>query len=218
MGYSKVSSANGSSSSSGSRTRSDLFHLFTFSPFHSFTGHEVTCFNNDLADELAATIAPLNVSYEATIEAVVVAETAKQSQVATKQSQRQELMTRLASIETYLRAVDGARSFWEICGFNYPKPRATVVANAPSNLSATGASNGSNVLEFVGNNKPGTVVYEVWRRHGDTADWGQIDTIGRQYYVDAPVTPGQYYEYKVRAVAAKNKSLFSNTAVVYGAP
>ncbi len=62
----------------------------------------------------------------------------------------------------------------------------------------------------------GSAPPKVWRRHADTADWGQIDTIVRQYYVDAPVTPGQYYEYKVRAVAAKYK-FFSNTAVVYGA-
>ncbi len=31
-----------------------------------------------------------------------------------------------------------------------------------------------------------------------------------------PVTPGQYYEYKVRAAAPKSVSNFSNSAVVYG--
>jgi hypothetical protein len=37
-----------------------------------------------------------------------------------------------------------------------------------------------------------------------------------QLYEDKPVTPGQYYEYKVKA--AKSESNFSNSAVVYGAP
>jgi hypothetical protein len=35
-------------------------------------------------------------------------------------------------------------------------------------------------------------------------------------FAELDVTPGQYYEYKVRARAAKNVSLFSNSAVVYG--
>ena len=61
------------------------------------------------------------------------------------------------------------------------------------------------------------MTYEIWRMHGDTAPWGIIATTRRQAYTDTPVTPGQYYAYKVRAVAATNQSNFSNVAVVYGA-
>jgi hypothetical protein len=60
--------------------------------------------------------------------------------------------------------------------------------------------------------------YEIWRRHGDEGPWGIIATTRKQAFADTPVTPGQYYEYKVRAVAAKSTSNYSNSAVVYGAP
>ena len=56
----------------------------------------------------------------------------------------------------------------------------------------------------------------MWRLNGDTAPWGIIGTTRRQLYIDTPVVPGEYYNYKVRAVAATNVSDFSNVAVVYG--
>ncbi|MEP6848972.1 MAG: hypothetical protein ABI999_08945, partial [Acidobacteriota bacterium] len=67
-----------------------------------------------------------------------------------------------------------------------------------------------------GNNKSGSVVYQVWRRQGDTGAWGLLATTKKQTFTDAPVTPGQYYEYKARASAARSVSHFSNSAVVYG--
>ncbi|MEQ1922683.1 MAG: hypothetical protein ABL952_09255, partial [Pyrinomonadaceae bacterium] len=91
------------------------------------------------------------------------------------------------------------------------------IAQDPTNLSAFGYSNGVNTLRFDGNNKPGRVVYELWRRHGDTVDWYLHMTTRRQRLIDTPVSPGQYYMYKVRAVGARSVSNFSNVAVVYGA-
>lgn len=65
----------------------------------------------------------------------------------------------------------------------------------------------------------GAVVYEMWRRQGDTADWKFLMVTKKQRLTDTPVTPGQYYEYKVRSVAANGTmSPWSNTAVVYVAP
>ena len=56
-------------------------------------------------------------------------------------------------------------------------------------------------IAAVGNNKSGTVTYEVWGREGDEGPWGlQIQT-RKQNFSDHGITPGQYYEYKVRAVA-----------------
>lgn len=52
--------------------------------------------------------------------------------------------------------------------------------------------------------------------NGDTAPYGIIATLKKQSYLNTPVTPGEYYNYKVRAVAATNYSAFSNVAVVYG--
>lgn len=85
-------------------------------------------------------------------------------------------------------------------------------------MSAFGYSNGVNKIRFSGNNRNGRVNYEIWRRHGDTVGWSLHATTKRQRFTDTPVTPGQYYEYKVRAAAATNTSNFSNAAVVYGVP
>lgn len=89
-------------------------------------------------------------------------------------------------------------------------------AQNPTNLSVFGYSNGINRGKFSGNNKRGRVVYEIWRRQGDTGGWLLHATTKKQSFTDTPVTPGQYYEYRVRAVAAKSVSHFSNPAVVYG--
>jgi hypothetical protein len=58
------------------------------------------------------------------------------------------------------------------------------------------------------------VTYETWRRERG-GEWVIIGSTKKQSYTDAPVTPGVFYEYKVRAVATKTVSNFSNTAVVY---
>lgn len=62
------------------------------------------------------------------------------------------------------------------------------------------------------------MIYELWRLNGDTVPYGIIATLKKQSYLDIRVTPGEYYNYKVRAVAATNVSPFSNVAVVYGSP
>ncbi len=179
--------------------------------------HAVTGIDNTLADDLAAPLTPLNVSYPASIELAVENTAVKQSVVADKQSIRDDLLVRLATVRNYLIAAAAPRKSFERCGFTYPSPASIVTANDPTELAATGTSNGVNRITFIGNNRRGRVIYEVWRRQGDDGPWGIIAAIRRQAYSDTPVTPGQYYEYKVRAVAATNTSNFSNSAVVYGA-
>lgn len=178
--------------------------------------HTVDGLDNTLADQLAATFTPLNASFETVIESGVTQTAVKQSVIADKQSMRDDIILRLATVRNYLVAADTPKKSFEICGFDFRKEPSTVIAADPSELSGEGRSNGVNYLSWNGNNKTGTVVYEVWRRHGDTAGWGIIGNTRRQNYIDTPVTPGQYYEYKVRAVAASNASNFSNSAVIYG--
>jgi len=86
----------------------------------------------------------------------------------------------------------------------------------PSDLSATGLSNGINRIEFSGRNEASEVSFEIWRRHGDSGDWALLDTTRDQTFEDAPVTPGQYYEYKVRAKKEDGVSELSESVVVYG--
>lgn len=180
--------------------------------------HKVTCFDDAVADDLAATLSPLNGTFEAKIEESAASEAATKAVNAEKRSQRSQLEERLGTIQSFLTANKGAEADYDRCGFNFPKAKSTVVANDPTELTAFGTSNGVNSLAFKGNNKSGSVVYEIWRRHGDEGPWGITATTKKQVFADTPVTPGQYYEYKVRAVASKSTSNFSNSAVVYGAP
>ena len=86
--------------------------------------------------------------------------------------------------------------------------------NVPAGLKAT-AHPHVNRVEFSAGNLA-DAVYDVWRRHGDTVDWYLHATVNGPVFEDTDVTPGQYYEYKVRAVRGDEHSEFSDSAVVYG--
>ncbi len=181
------------------------------------TEHAVASLDNDLQDTLAASLNPLYSDFNLRVEDGVKNTAIKQSGVADKQIMRDDLLERLATVRNYLVATSSPKTYFELCGFSYPKLPGPVIAQTPTNLAASGSSNGVNRLTFKGNNRVGTVIYEMWRLNGDTAPWGIIGTTRRQVYIDTPVVPGEYYNYKVRAVAATNTSEFSNIVVVYGA-
>lgn len=86
---------------------------------------------------------------------------------------------------------------------------------APSGVSAKSLAGAVNQVEFVGGSDSGS--YEIWRRHGDTVDWYLHATVDEPKFEDSGVKPGQYYEYKVRAVRGEESSDFSSSAVAYGA-
>ena len=85
--------------------------------------------------------------------------------------------------------------------------------NAPSSILATAQPGGTIRLEFSGGTSG---EYEIWRRHGDSGDWGLHSTTGSGTFEDSPVKPGQYYEYRVRAKSGDAVSDFSESAVAYG--
>ncbi|HMT09199.1 MAG TPA: hypothetical protein PKA82_14440 [Pyrinomonadaceae bacterium] len=184
----------------------------------SLDGGLVTGLDPAIATDLARLLDPLNISFETAIEDSVVRDAAKKTAFADKQTLREDIKLILAKVRNNLVAAECPRRSYEACGFNYPKPPTTILAEAPTDLAAAGTSNGVTRLQFFGNNKVGTVVYEMWRRAGDDGEWGVLGVTKKQTYIDSPVTPGQFYEYKVRAVAATNTSHFSNSAVIYGAP
>jgi fibronectin type 3 domain-containing protein len=181
------------------------------------TDHNVDGIDNTLADTLAATLTGLNAPFETSIEQSVQQTAEKQSVVAGKQATRDDLLAKLATVRNYLVAAESPKKAYEVCGFNFPKDRSAVVAADPTDLAASGTSNGVNRLVWNGNNKTGSVIYEIWRLQGDTEPFRLLGTTRKQVYIDTPVTPGSYYNYKVRAVAARSVSNFSNVAVVYGA-
>jgi hypothetical protein len=85
----------------------------------------------------------------------------------------------------------------------------------PSGVSAKPLA--GSVIEISFGGEGGGLNYEIWRRHGDTVDWYLHATTSDPGFSDAGVKPGQYYEYKVRAVRGDSVSEFSPSAVAYGA-
>jgi hypothetical protein len=149
--------------------------------------------------------------------AAAAADNEKQSAFSTKDETRAELITLSRRTRDFLKAAIAPKKEFDLAGFDFPGPRSnTYVAQNPSNMAAVGFSNGVNTGQFRGNNKAGMVTYEVWRREGDEGKWHIQILTTRQSFKDEGITPGQYYEYRVRARAARTVSDFSNPTVVYG--
>ena len=124
----------------------------------------------------------------------------------------------MKQIRDMMKSKRAPKKEYDLCLFDYPSETrvGTYQAQTPTHLSGAGFSNGVNTLRFKGNNTYGLVVYEIWRREGDDGQWAQHSLTKKQTFTEQGVTPGQYYEYRVRAVAAKTVSAFSNSAVIYG--
>ena len=124
----------------------------------------------------------------------------------------------LAELKFSMRGVDSTPDQYDALGFDPPETtRTPVIPMTPSGLEASGFSNGINQLFWVGNNASGSVVYAIEVKIGDTAPYILLATATTQRYEHTGVTPGQFYQYRVRAQAARNvNSGWSNEAVVYG--
>ncbi len=180
-------------------------------------GTELTAVNPAIRTQLATAIGPLPANFQDQISEAAVLASQRKAAVSVKNASREQLTELLAQTRNTLVAARAPRPEFDLCGFNYRDTSAEVYkANDPSDVSAFGYSNGVNKLSFKGNNRVGSVVYEIWRRHGDTAQWALHATTKKQMFTDAPVQPGQFYEYRVRAKATNSVSNFSNSAVVYG--
>jgi hypothetical protein len=166
--------------------------------------------------DLATAIGTLPTTLATQTAESAIAEDERKASVSSKNDTRFQLIALMSQVRDALKAGLAPKKQYDLCGFDYRKEAATVIASDPTDLSGEGRSNGVNYLRWSGNNKTGTVVYELWRLHGDTAPWTLHATTKKQSFTDAPVTPGQVYNYKVRAVAATNASNFSNVAVIYG--
>lgn len=179
-------------------------------------GIELTAIDSNVRTDLVTAIGTLPATLATQAAAATVAEGERKAAVSARNATRTQMWALMAQVRDALKAGLASKRQYDLCGFDFPAARTQYEAQDPSDLSAFGFSNGINKIQFTGNNKPGRVVYEVWRRHGDTANWALHATTKKQSFTDAGVTPGEYYEYKVRAVGAKSVSNFSNSAVVYG--
>lgn len=180
-------------------------------------GTQLGAINTAVRTQMATAIGTLPQDLATQTAAVSVAEAERMAAVSLKNATWEQLLNFMTQVRNALLAGLAPKSQYNLCGFDYRDAGSTrYEAQAPTGLSAFGYSNGVNALKFKGNNNLNAVVYEVWRRQGDEGAWMLHGTTKKQSFTDTPVTPGQYYEYKVRAVAAKSVSVFSNSAVVYG--
>jgi len=180
-------------------------------------GTEIKAINAAVRTALLAEIgtSPADLSTQSASASTAVAE--KTAAVSTKNATREQLEALMSQIKDALLAGRAPKEQYDLCGFDFRSPAAgPYTAQDPSELSATGFSNGVNRIKFKGNNRVNSVAFEIWRRQGDAGAWMLLATTTKQAFTDAPVTPGQLYEYKVRAKAAKTISHFSNSSVVYG--
>ena len=81
--------------------------------------------------------------------------------------------------------------------------RGTIIPIAPTDLAAVGYSNGINALDWVSGNIPGTVTFAIECKIGDTSPYVLVGTTTQQKWIHEGVTPGQFYQYRTRAQAAR---------------
>ena len=179
-------------------------------------GTELSAIDSHVRADLVAAFGTMPATLATQTDAATVAEDVKRSANSDRNDTTALVQDVSARVRDALTAARAPKGQFDLAGFDYPFTTAnTYTAQTPTALSGFGTSNGVNTIAFTGNNKR-NVVYEIWRRQGDTAQFSIVATTKRQDHEDRGVTPGQYYEYKVRAVASSNVSNFSNSAVVYG--
>lgn len=180
-------------------------------------GTELAAIDSHVRADLVTAFGTLPADFISGISAAAVAEDERKAAVSAKDQTRTELIFLARRTHFALKAGAAPKKQFDLARFSFPAPGVgEYVAQNPTEMSAVGFSNGVNTGSFKGNNKPNSVVYEIWRREGDDGGWHIHLITSKQEFKDVGITPGQYYEYRVRAKAKKNTSDFSNSTVVYG--
>lgn len=165
----------------------------------------------------AAILSPLVTALGTDEQAAVDTLAAYRAAVQDADLQRQLALIGIQNVKNTLRGAGCAPSVFAAVGYDAPVTSPVIyIPNDPTECAALGYSQGYIDITFKGNNPAGYVIYELWRLEGDTNPWHLQAISGKQKFRDQPVVPGEYYNYKVRANAARHLSDFSNTAVVYG--
>jgi hypothetical protein len=150
--------------------------------------------------------------------AAVEARTASLEATQIAQNAADDVLRLLSDLKFAMRSVEAPSQDYDAIGFDAPAEfRSVVMPQTPTGLAGTGYSNGINVLTYQGNNVAGSVTYVIEAKIGDTAPYVIVGTSTKQSWKHIGVTPGQFYQYRVRAQAARGLvSDWSNEAVVYG--
>lgn len=179
-------------------------------------GTELSAIDSNVRTDLLTAIGTLPASLATLAADQVIAIDSAKAATSVRNEVSSSVVALMAQVRDSLKAGLAPKDQYDLCGFDYPKVRSINIPVAPTGLSGDGTSNGVNNLVYSGNNPQGGVVYEMHRRSGDEGPWALLGTTTRQKYKDTPVTPGQYYEYKVRAVNSNGQSDFSGSVVIYG--
>ena len=178
-------------------------------------GSELSAIDSNVRSALIASLGSLPAELQALTYEAVVLEDQRMATVTRKNTAHERIEEWIMQVRNYLQSGFAEKRQFDLCGLYYPpQPVNMYVAADPTELSVTGNSTGENKCRFRGNNRYGHVMYEIWRREKG-GEWTMLGSTKKQSYTDAPVRPGHYYEYRVRAAATKNKSNFSDRAVVY---
>ncbi len=160
----------------------------------------------DASDELAAADNAQVAAKAAAIETTRIA-----------QEKQARLLKLLQQLKYLMRSLESNASEFDAVGFNPPvKVRQMVKPKIPFDLSATGYSNGVNVLKYNSSNSPNTVGYIIEAKIGDANRYQIIGTSKNRSFKHTGVKPGVPIRYRVRSQAARGGvSEWSNEAVVY---
>jgi hypothetical protein len=181
-------------------------------------GTELSAIDSHVRAELITAFGTLPADLAAQTAAAADQDSGKIAAVSVKNSTRFAVLSLFGRVRDALKSGLAPKEQFDLCDLEYPgTPRAKqYIAQDPTKMTVVGFSNGINKGTFQGNNPSNRVTYEIWRREGDSGAWHQHALTKRQSFTDKGITPGQYYEYRVRAVAAQTESNFSNSAAVYG--
>jgi hypothetical protein len=149
----------------------------------------------------------------------LMATKAAQGEAAAIVEEKRALVLKLISeVKFAMKGVDAPTPDYEALNLDPPATsRSIVMPQTPTQLAAAGFSNGVNSLKWVGNNASGAVTYVIEAKIGDTAPYVIVGTATKQSFKHLGVTPGEFYQYHVRAQASRGlTSDWSNEAVVYG--
>jgi|ERR1035437_476520 hypothetical protein len=180
-------------------------------------GNDLPAINDNIRTNLVSAIGVLPDDLAEQANAAFAAETQRMAAISVRRKLDGQLHNLMSQVKKSLDAGLATNDQYELCGFD-PRvnPVSRYVPQNPTDLSVSMLSSGLIKGKFAGNNKKNRVFYEVWRRENAIGEWIYHIATRKRSFIEILATPGQHYEYKVRAVAAASVSNFSNTAIVNG--
>ena len=168
------------------------------------------------AAELAATLSAATDKLATSDQKVVATRSAYREATEDASVDKADVIGILTGLKFRMRGTGAGPDEYKAAGFDPPAGTKRVDPETPGNLSATGYANGVNRLKYRGNNPAGAMIYTVQARTSLTTEWAIIGSTHKQSFKHEPVSPGQFYQYRVRADATNGRtSDWSNETVVY---